>query len=88
MKQVYLDNAATTPMSPEVIDLMVDKMKNVYGNASTGYGLGRDASMVMEVSRRALAKSINAKETEIIFTSGGTESDNTAIFQTARKRVL
>lgn len=86
MKQVYLDNAATTPMSPEVIDLMVDKMKNVYGNASTGYGLGRDASMVMEVSRRALAKSINAKETEIIFTSGGTESDNTAIFQTARKR--
>jgi cysteine desulfurase len=86
MKQVYLDNAATTPMSSEVIDVMVDKMQNVYGNASTGYGLGREASMVMEVARRALAKSINAKETEIIFTSGGTESDNTAIFQTARSR--
>ena len=84
VREIYLDNAATTPMAPEVLNEMVDKMANVYGNASTLYGLGRQAHTVMENSRQVIAKSINAAhDEEIIFTSGGSESDNTAITQTA-----
>ncbi|WP_404819500.1 cysteine desulfurase family protein [Levilactobacillus mulengensis] len=74
-------------MAPEVLNEMVDKMANVYGNASTLYGLGRQAHTVMENSRQVIAKSINAAhDEEIIFTSGGSESDNTAITQTALTR--
>ncbi|MCH4123131.1 MAG: cysteine desulfurase [Levilactobacillus sp.] len=74
-------------MAPEVLNEMVDKMANVYGNASTLYGLGRQAHTVMENSRQVIAKSINAAhDEEIIFTSGGSESDNTAITQTAMAR--
>lgn len=83
MREVYLDNAATTPIDKNVLDDMYDKMQNVYGNASTLYGIGRKAHTVLEDSRDIIAKSINAKPDEIIFTSGGSESDNTAIIQTA-----
>lgn len=87
VREIYLDNAATTPMAPEVLNEMVDKMANVYGNASTLYGLGRQAHTVMENSRQVIANSINAaSDEEIIFTSGGSESDNTAITQTAIAR--
>nr|WP_211089208.1 cysteine desulfurase family protein [Lactobacillus sp. HBUAS51381] len=82
-----MDNAATTPMAPEVLAEMTDKMANVYGNASTLYGLGRQAHTVMENSRQVIANSINAaSDEEIIFTSGGSEGDNTAITQTAHAR--
>ncbi|WP_404819869.1 cysteine desulfurase family protein [Levilactobacillus lindianensis] len=74
-------------MAPEVLNEMVDKMANVYGNASTLYGLGRQAHTVMENSRQVIANSINAaSDEEIIFTSGGSESDNTAVTQTAIAR--
>lgn len=87
VKEIYLDNAATTPMAPEVLAEMTDKMANVYGNASTLYGLGRQAHTVMENSRQVIANSINAaSDEEIIFTSGGSEGDNTAITQTALAR--
>jgi len=87
VKEIYLDNAATTPMAPEVLAEMMDKMANVYGNASTLYGLGRQAHTVMENSRQVIANSINAaSDEEIIFTSGGSEGDNTAITQTALAR--
>ncbi|KRM12545.1 cysteine desulfurase family protein [Paucilactobacillus suebicus] len=86
MEQIYLDNAATTPMSEEVIAEMTDKMQNVFGNASTGYSFGRQAAMVMNEARHTIAQSINAHDNEIIFTSGGSESDNTAILQTAEAR--
>lgn len=86
MSEIYLDNAATTPMTPEVIDEMTNQMKTSWGNASTGYSYGRQAKLVMENSRHILAQSINASDNEIIFTSGGTESDNTAIIQTAFAR--
>lgn len=86
MREVYLDNAATTPIDKNVLDDMYDKMQNVYGNASTLYGIGRKAHTVLEDSRDIIAKSINAKPDEIIFTSGGSESDNTAIIQTAEAR--
>lgn len=86
MKEVYLDNAATTPMTPEVIDEMTARMKDTWGNASTGYSYGRNSKLVLENSRHVLAQSINADDNEIIITSGGTESDNTAIIQTAFAR--
>lgn len=86
MEPVYLDNAATTPMSEEVIAEMTDKMNHVWGNASTTYSFGRKAHTVMEDSRQIIADSINAATTEITFTSGGSESDNTAIVQTAIAR--
>lgn len=86
VKEVYLDNAATTPMTPAVIDEMTAQMKDSWGNASTGYSYGRHAKLVLENSRHIIAQSINADDNEIIFTSGGTESDNTAIIQTAFTR--
>lgn len=86
MKKIYLDNAATTPMLPEVIDVITDTMQNVFGNASAVNSFGREARSILDQSRHTIARSINAKDNEIIFTSGGTESDNTAIIQTAMKR--
>ncbi|UQS86446.1 cysteine desulfurase [Nicoliella spurrieriana] len=86
MKEIYLDNAATTPIADEVLADMTDKYKNIFGNASTLYGLGREAHSVLEDSRHLIAKSINADDNEIVFTSGGSESDNTAIIQTAEAR--
>lgn len=83
---VYLDNAATTPMAPSVINEMLDKMQNVYGNASSTHAAGREAHMILENARQTIAKSINALPEEIVFTSGGTESDNTAIMGTAIAR--
>jgi len=81
-----LDNAATTPMTPAVIDEMTTQMKKSWGNASTGYSYGREAKLVLENSRHVLAQSINADDNEIVLTSGGTEGDNTAIIQTAMTR--
>ena len=86
MREIYLDNAATTPMSPKVIDVITDEMKNDFGNASSTYELGRKARNVIDRARHQIAKSINAKDGEIIFTSGGSESNNTAIFGTAYSR--
>lgn len=83
MKEIYLDNAATTPMTQAVIDEMTTQMKESWGNASTGYSYGREAKLVLENSRHVLAQSINADDNEIVLTSGGTEGDNTAIIQTA-----
>ncbi|HIP36956.1 MAG TPA: cysteine desulfurase [Crocinitomix sp.] len=78
--RVYLDNAATTPMSPEVIEVMTDVMKNNFGNPSSIHSYGRDAKAVIENARRTVSKLINAEPKEIIFTSGGTEADNMALF--------
>lgn len=87
MNNIYLDNAGTTPMDPAVIETMMEMMQNVFGNASATNSFGRKAHSILEQSRQKIAASINAKDpNEIIFTSGGTESDNTAIIQTALKR--
>lgn len=83
MKQVYLDNAATTPMSPTVIDVIADEMANDFGNASSTHTLGRKARNSVETTRHTIAQAINAKDQEIIFTSGGSESNNTVIFGVA-----
>lgn len=86
MEQIYLDNAATTPMSPAVIDLIRNEMKNDFGNASSTHGFGRKARNVVESARHTIAQAINAKDQEIIFTSGGSESNNNVIFGVAELR--
>jgi cysteine desulfurase len=76
MKKVYLDNAATTAIRPEVIDEMTKVLAEDYGNASSSHSFGRNAKSVVELSRKSIAKQLNASAQEIIFTSGGTEADN------------
>lgn len=85
-KNVYLDNAATTPMDPKVIEKISSEMTKDFGNASSQHAFGRRARQVVEAARHQLAETINAEDKEIIFTSGGSESNNTAIFGTARAR--
>ena len=77
--QVYLDNAATTPIAPEVIDSMLSVLKEDYGNPSSSHGFGRKAKALLENARRTIAKTIECSPSEIIFTAGGTESDNMAL---------
>ena len=74
--KVYFDNAATTPMRNEVIDLMAQSMSTTYGNPSSTHGFGRTAKSMIETARKSVAKHLNCEPQEIIFTSGGTESDN------------
>jgi cysteine desulfurase len=76
MKKVYLDNAATTAVRPEVITEMAKVLAEDYGNASSSHSFGRNAKGVVELSRKSIAKQLNASAQEIIFTSGGTEADN------------
>ena len=82
--RVYLDNAATTPIDPEVVIAMTDVLSNVYGNPSAQHAIGRNAKGLMEISRRKIAELINAKPSEILFTSGGTEADNIVIRSSVR----
>jgi cysteine desulfurase len=77
--KVYLDNAATTPLAEEVFNEMAPYLKNEFGNPSSTHFYGRQAKGTLETSRRKVAKHINARPSEIIFTSGGTEADNMAL---------
>lgn len=79
MKYVYLDNAATTPMDPRVIEEITTHFKETYGNSSSLHSIGQKAGQVLEHSRKTVASLINANYNDIIFTSSGTESDNIAI---------
>lgn len=86
-KRIYIDNAGTTKTAPEVIETMTEAMETTWGNASTTNYYGRQAKQVLEDSRHLLARSINAQfDDEIVFTSGGTESDNTVVKQVAKAR--
>ena len=77
--RIYLDNAATTKISPEVLAAMMPCMTDIYGNASSVHSFGRDAAKLVEKAREQVANAIGAKKNEIYFTAGGTESDNWAI---------
>jgi len=83
---VYLDNAETTRLDPAVLDLMEEFMLNKYGvpAGEFGYGLEEEAAEAIERAREVIAKRINASPEEVIFTSGGTESNNIAILGAAR----
>ena len=76
---MYLDNSATTKISEDVLKEMMPYLKEDFGNPSTLYSIGRESKKALEESRQRIATSINAKKDEIIFTSGGSESDNLAI---------
>ena len=78
--KVYLDNAATTPVAPEVFEAMTPILRNDFGNPSSTHLFGRSAKAIIEQSRRGIAKHINCQPSEIVFTSGGTEADNMAMF--------
>jgi cysteine desulfurase len=82
---VYLDNAATTPVAPEVVDAMVPVLREAFGNPSSTHSFGRKTKALIETSRRTVAKHLNCKPSEIIFTSGGTEADNMAICAAVRE---
>ena len=68
--RVYLDNAATTPVAPEVIEAMVSTLKDNFGNPSSTHYYGRQAKAVLETARRSIAKHINCQASELILTSG------------------
>ncbi len=78
-KLIYLDNAATTQVAPEVLDAMIPYFSEIYGNPSAIYSFAGEAKKAVEDARRTLAQGIGAKPEEIYFTSGGSESDNWAL---------
>ena len=83
MERIYLDHAATSPMHPQVSEKMLESMNAHFGNPSSIHSFGREARHLIDLSRETMAQSIGAKENEIIFTSGGTEADNMALFGVA-----
>ena len=83
VKRVYLDHAATTPVRPEVLDVMLPVFGRQYGNPSSFYRSGQEARRLVDQARQSVAACLHADPREIYFTSGGTESDNWAIKGTA-----
>ena len=81
--KIYLDNAATTKITDNVIEAMLPWLKEGYGNASSLYSLGRKSAIALNKARAQCAEALGCDSREIIFTSGGTESDNTAILSAA-----
>jgi cysteine desulfurase len=84
MQRVYLDNAATTPVDPQVIAAMMDTLTHLYGNPSSIHADGRNARAAVEEARKKVAKFINASIGEVFFTSGGTESNNMVLKNAVR----
>ncbi|MCL8007498.1 cysteine desulfurase [Gelidibacter japonicus] len=84
MKQVYFDNAATTPIRDAVIERMVEVMRTQYGNASSTHSMGRSAKSLLERSRKSIASFFNVNASEIVFTAGGTEADNLVLYSAVR----
>jgi len=79
MKRIYLDNAATTPMDPEVLKAMLPFLSDAFGNPSSIHSFGQETRAAVEESRDKIASLISARSEEIVFTGGGTEADNFAI---------
>jgi cysteine desulfurase len=84
MERIYLDNAATTSLEPQVLEAMMPYLTNRFGNPSSIYSYGRESRMGIENARKSVAKLLHAHPAEIFFTSGGTESSNTAITSAVR----
>jgi len=84
MNRIYFDNAATTPLDKEVMEAMLPYMTTHFGNPSSIYSYGRESRLAIESARKTVAKLLNAHPGEIFFTSGGTESNNTAVLSAIR----
>src|ERR1700740_478923 len=84
MRTIYLDYNATTPLDPAVREAMLPFLGEIWGNPSSVHHVGRKARALLDDARDRAAKVLGAKPSEIIFTSGGTEANNLAIFGTAR----
>lgn len=84
MTKIYFDNAATTSLDPEVLEAMMPYLTEKFGNPSSIYSYGRETKIAIETARKTVAKILNANPAEIFFTSGGTESSNTAILGAVR----
>ena len=84
MERIYLDNAATTPLDPQVLETMMPYFTSHFGNPSSIYSYGRESRMAIEKARKSVASLLGARNSEIFFTSGGTESSNTAILAAIR----
>src|SRR5215468_3083766 len=84
MQRNYFDHNATTPVAPEVLEVMVSCLGQVYGNASSIHHFGQSAKQRLEAARRQLAALIHCQPTELVFTGGGTEADNLAVLGVAR----
>ncbi len=83
MSKIYMDHSATTPIDPEVARVMSSALTNLFGNPSSIHGYGNEARLAIEKARKQIAALIGASPEEIVFTSGGTESDNMAIIGAA-----
>ena len=83
MKSVYLDNAATTPIAPEVLQVIQESMQENFGNPSSTHQFGRKAKNAVENARKNIAAEFNVSASEIIFTAGGTEADNLILYNAA-----
>ena len=84
MERIYFDNAATTGLDPQVLEVMMPYLTEKFGNPSSIYSYGRESRLAIENARKSVAKILNAHPAEIFFTSGGTESSNTAITAAVR----
>src|SRR5215204_1075181 len=84
MNRIYFDNAATTALDPSVLEAMMPYLTDKFGNPSSIYSYGRESRLAIENARKTVAKILNAHPAEIFFTSGGTESSNTAILAAVR----
>src|SRR5450432_3175015 len=84
MNRIYLDNAATTSLDPQVLDAMMPYLTEKFGNPSSIYSYGREGRLAIETARKSVARILKAHPAEIFFTSGGTESSNTAISAAVR----
>jgi len=84
MESIYFDNAATTAIRPEVLEAMVEVMRNIPGNPSSSHAYGRKAKSLVENARKTIAKFLNVSAGELVFTSGGTEADNLIINSVVR----
>lgn len=92
MQKIYFDNAATTPLDPKVIEVMVEHMQHNFGNPSSSHDFGRKAKAVVETTRKNIAKYLNCDASEVIFTAGGSEADNLILFNAVKnlgvKRII
>src|SRR5664279_4528858 len=84
MQRFYFDNAATTSLDPQVLEAMMPYLTEKFGNPSSIYSYGRETKMAIKQATKGVANTVNSRTAEIFFTSGGTESSNTAILSAVR----